>query len=134
MALSDLYLLGPCLASTLPTTYLQSISPSTFVSYFSTLGNSFQPDANQTQVVQQIIASYASNQTLMANSSQSTLLFTILSDLAIFYPFSTYASNITSVFLIFYQLFLGATLEDCLIEKIKDVFQLLWGLNPFSRH
>jgi hypothetical protein len=79
----------------------------------------------------------------MANSSQSTLLFTILSDLAIFYPFSTYASNITTVFLIFYQLFLGARLEDCLIEKIKDIhllffllnsLQLLWGLNPYSSH
>ena len=100
MALSDLYSLGPCLASTLSITYLQSLSPSSFVSYFSTLGNAFQPDVNQTQVVQQLIASYASNQTLMANSSQSTLLFTILSDLAIFYPFSTYASNITTVFLI----------------------------------
>ena len=97
LALSDLYSLGPCLASTLSSTYLQSLSPSDFVSYFSTFGNAFQPDATQTPVVQQLIASYAGNTTAMASTTQSTLLFSTLSDLAIFYPFSTYASNITTV-------------------------------------
>jgi hypothetical protein len=97
LALSDLYLLGPCLASTLSSTYLQNISPSTFVSYFSTLGNAFQPDSTQLPIVQQLIASYAANTTIMASSSQDTLLFSTLSDLAMFYPFSTYASNITTV-------------------------------------
>jgi len=94
--LSDLYSLGPCLASTLSATYLQALSPSTFITYFSTLGNAFQPDATQVPVVQQLIAAYAANTTVMASTSQSTLLFSALSDLAIFFPFSTYASNITT--------------------------------------
>ena len=99
MALSDLYLLGPCLASTLSGTYLQNISPSTFVSYFSTLGNAFQPDSTQLPIVQKLIASYAANTT--NTTSQSTLVFSTLSDLAIFYPFSTYASNMTTVIFFF---------------------------------
>jgi hypothetical protein len=103
LALSDLYLLGPCLASTLSGTYLQNISPSTFVSYFSTLGNAFQPDSTQLPIVQTLIASYAANTTIMASTSQDTLVFSILSDLAIFYPFSIYASNISTVYLFYFN-------------------------------
>ena len=103
MALSDLYLLGPCLASTLSSIYLKNISPSTFVSYFSTLGNAFQPDSTQLPVVQTLIASYAANTTIMASTTQDTFVFSILSDLAIFYPFSIYASNISTVYLFYFN-------------------------------
>jgi hypothetical protein len=39
----------------------------------------------------------------MASTSQDTLAFSILSDLAIFYPFSIYASNISTVYLFYFN-------------------------------
>ena len=95
--MSDLYTLGPCLASVLPDIYLQNIDPSTFVTYFSTLGNVYQPSASQQAIAKSLVASYAANASIMASTSQETLLFTTLGSLAIFYPFSTYANNISSV-------------------------------------
>ncbi len=100
MALSDLYKLGPCIVSALPDIYVENIDPFTFVSYFSTLGNAYQPSQSQITIVQSLIGSYASNTTLMRSSTQETLAFSTLNDLALFYPFSTYAKNISTVCLI----------------------------------
>ena len=83
--------------SVLPDIYVQNISPSTFVGYFDKLGNVYQPSATQTAIAQSLVASYAANTTIMASSSQESLAFSTLSTLAIFYPFSTYASNISTV-------------------------------------
>lgn len=82
-----MFQLGPCLASVLPSSYLSAIDPSTFISYYTTLGNVFQPDDNQIAATQAQIAAYASN--LTVTTSQDTLLFSKLSDLALYYPFST---------------------------------------------
>ena len=103
MALSDLYSLGPCLASVLPDAYFSNLSPATFVSYYSTLGNAFQPSATQTATAQQFILSYLSNSTLMTNTTKDTFAFSTLSDLAIFYPWSnsaytTLSSNSTVIY------------------------------------
>ena len=97
MALSDLYTLGPCLASVLPDIYVQNIDPSTFVTYFSTLGNVYQPSASQQTIAQSLVAAYAANATLMASTTQDTLAFSTLGSLAVYYPFSNYASNISTV-------------------------------------
>lgn len=97
MALSDLYKLGPCIASVLPNEYLSNIDPTTFVNYFSTLGDAFQPDDSQITTAKSLIAAYAGNATVMASTLQETLAFSTLSDLALFYPFSTYGNNISTV-------------------------------------
>ena len=98
MALSDLYQLGPCLASVLPNSYLSQMDPSTFVNYYTTLGNVFQPDNTQITSVQTLISSYASNTSVV--TSQDTLAFSTLSDLALYYPFSTYSNSLTLVIII----------------------------------
>ena len=41
--------------------------------------------------------SYAANSSLMATRTQDTFVFSTLSDLAMFYPFSVYANNISTV-------------------------------------
>ncbi len=97
MALSDLYALGPCLVSVLPDTYVQNINPSTFVSYFSTLGNVYQPKASQQTIAQSLISSYVSNSSVMASTSQATVAFSTLGSLALYYPFSTYSNSISTV-------------------------------------
>lgn len=51
LALSDLYELGPCIVSALPIQYLRSINASTFISYYTTLGSSLQPDNDQIEVI-----------------------------------------------------------------------------------
>lgn len=55
LALTDLYKLGPCLASVLPDAYFSNIGASTFVSYYSSLGNAFQPEASQITIAQNYI-------------------------------------------------------------------------------
>ena len=97
MALSDLYTLGPCLASVLPDIYVQNMDPSTFVTYFSTLGNVYQPSASQQAIVQSKVAAYAANASIMASTTQATLAFSTLGSLALYYPFSTYADSISTV-------------------------------------
>ena len=89
------------MASVLPDIYVQNIDPSTFVTYFSTLGNVYQPSASQQAIVQSLIASYAANASIMASTTQATLLFSTLGSLALFYPVSTYANNISSVIIFF---------------------------------
>ena len=95
--MSDLYSLGPCLVSVLPDIYVQNIDPSTFVTYFSTLGNVYQPRASQQTIAQSLVASYAANTSVMASTTQATLAFSTLGSLAVYYPFSTYANNISTV-------------------------------------
>jgi len=90
--LAALYSLGPCVVSVLPVAYLSNMTYSVFASYFPTLGNAFQPDATQTPYVQSFVTQMAANA-----SSQDTLVFSTLSDLALYYNFSsTYASTISS--------------------------------------
>jgi trimeric autotransporter adhesin len=93
LALSDLYSLGPCLASVIPDAYFSQLGASTFVSYYSTLGVAFQPTSSQISMSTAYITSYLSNTTLMANTTRDTLAFSTLGDLAMFYPWSnsTYA-------------------------------------------
>ena len=47
------------MASVLPDIYVQNIDPSTFVTYFSTLGNVYQPSASQQTIAQSLVAAYA---------------------------------------------------------------------------
>lgn len=98
MALSDLYLLGPCLASVLPDAYFSQLGASTFVSYYSTLGNAFQPTATQITMVTAYITQFLTNSTLMANSTRDTFAFATLGDLAMFYPWtsSNYATMVSN--------------------------------------
>ena len=96
-----MYTLGPCLASVLPDTYFSQIGASVFVSYYSTLGNAFQPTVSQQAMATAYITQYLTNSTLMGSSTRDTFAFTTLEDLAIFYPFSTYASNMTTVIFFF---------------------------------
>ena len=105
MQLSDLYSLGPCLASVLPDAYFTNLGPSTFISYYSTLGNVFQPNSTQISAAQAFILSYVSNSTLMANTTRDTFAFSTLSDLAIFYPwnnsvYTSLSSNSTVLYFI----------------------------------
>jgi len=98
--LSDLYKLGPCLASVLPDAYFSQIGASVFVSYYSTLGNAFQPTLSQQAMATAYITQYLTNSTLLGTSSRDTLAFSTLNDLAIFYPwtssaYSTMSSNST---------------------------------------
>ena len=52
-----MYSIGACIAGAMPTSYLKNLSPSDFVAYFSNnVGLAFQPDDDQTQVVQAFIA------------------------------------------------------------------------------
>jgi len=94
LALADLYTLGPCLASVLPDTYFSQIGASVFVSYYSTLGNAFQPTVSQQAMATAYITQYLTNSTLMGSSTRDTFAFTTLGDLAIFYPWTvgTYAT------------------------------------------
>ena len=98
--MSDLYSLGPCLVSVLPDIYVQNIEPSTFVTYFSTLGNVYQPSASQQAIAKSLVAAYAANASIMASTTQATLAFSTLGSLALYYPFSTYASNISTVIIL----------------------------------
>jgi len=100
LALSDLYKLGPCLASVLPDAYFAQIGASTFVSFYSTLGNAFQPTATQITMSTNYIKAYLNNATLMASTTTDTFAFSTLGDLAMFYPwlvsnYSTMTSNNT---------------------------------------
>jgi len=76
--LSDLYSLGPCLVSVLPDIYVNNLDPSTFVNYFTMLGNVYQPSVSQVTIAQSLVAAYAANTTVMASSSQDTLAFSTL--------------------------------------------------------
>ena len=87
--MSDLYKLGPCLASVFPNAYFSQLSPSVFVSYYSTLGNAFQPNETQTAIAQSLILSFVSNSTLMTNTTKDTFAFAVLGDLAMFYPWTS---------------------------------------------
>lgn len=57
----------------------------------------FQPDLNESSVVTSLINLYANNSTLMNGLSQDDLVFSKLSHLALFYPFSTKADNLSTV-------------------------------------
>lgn len=93
MGLDDLISLGPCLVSVLPINYLKNISSSVFVSYFPTLGISFQPDDSQIKIIQSLISKLTTSV-----SSQDNFVFSTLSDLALFYNFSSpYANSLTYV-------------------------------------
>ena len=54
--MGNLIRLGPCLASALSVDYIQNISASDFVSYFSAYtGNALQPNETETQAIQKMI-------------------------------------------------------------------------------
>jgi len=72
------------------------LSPSTFIKYYTKLGNAFQPDSNETTIVSSLILSFALNSTLMGSKTQDNFFFGTLSDLAMFYPFGQYSTNLTS--------------------------------------
>ena len=84
-----MYSLGPCLASVLPDAYFSQIGASVFVSYYSTLGNAFQPTVSQQAIATAYITQYLTNSTLLGTSTKDTLAFTTLGDLAIFYPWTS---------------------------------------------
>jgi len=56
LSLGNLIRLGPCLASALSVDYIQNISASDFVSYFSAYtGNALQPNETETKAIQKMI-------------------------------------------------------------------------------
>jgi len=56
LSLGNLIRLGPCLASALSVDYIQNISASDFVSYFSAYtGNALQPNETETQAIKRMI-------------------------------------------------------------------------------
>jgi hypothetical protein len=56
LSLGNLIKLGPCLASAISVNYIQNISSSDFVSYFSAYtGSALQPNETETQAIQNII-------------------------------------------------------------------------------
>ena len=73
------------------------MDPSTFVSYYSTLGNVFQPDDSQITAAKAQILAYVTNSTITGSSSLDTIVFSKLSDLSLYFPFSTLASSLTTV-------------------------------------
>ncbi len=54
--MGNLIRLGPCLASALSVDFIQNISASDFVSYFSAYtGNALQPNETETQAIKRMI-------------------------------------------------------------------------------
>jgi len=96
LALNDLYALGPCISANLPYTVLSSISVSNFISYFSTLGTAFQPDASTVTLVQSNIQSYYTSYSANSSNSVDTFAFSTLSDLAMFFPWTTYQNSFSN--------------------------------------
>lgn len=97
LKLSELYQLGSCLVSSLSDQYLANIDPVTFITFFPYIGISFQPNLNQSVIISSLIESYVNNNTLMNGSTHDDIVFSTLGHLALFYPFSTYADQITTV-------------------------------------
>ncbi len=91
----DLVLLGPCFASVLPLSYLQSLNETDFVNYYSNLGRAFQPDDLETEVVVVKIGIVASS---LAQSAQDTFVYLKLKDLALFYPNFTSLNTVIEKF------------------------------------
>jgi len=94
LSVADLEKLGPCLYSNLPTDYLSALDPSVFVKKYSSLGNVFQPTASQIGNITALITSFANNSTL--TKSVNSLFFNTLGDLSVFFPLSSFTSNLTS--------------------------------------
>ena len=69
-----------CFSSVLPLDHLKNIDKSVFLSYFSTIGKTFQPDSDETREVISKITSLAETET-----SQDDFLFTSLKDLGLYY-------------------------------------------------
>jgi len=92
LALNDLYTLGPCISANLPYNVLANISSDVYVSYFSTLGTAFQPDASTVTLTQTNIQTYYTSYSANSSNSVDTFAFSTLSDLAMFFPWTTYRS------------------------------------------
>lgn len=91
---SDLLTLGKCFATVLPFEKLTGMSEDDFLNYFPNVGQTFQPDSNETTNIIDKINSLANSQ-----SSQETFVFSVLNDLAMFY------SNFSSLDSVSYLLF-----------------------------
>lgn len=81
MTYSNLLALGPCFASALPTTYLNTMSAADFLNYYTNVGKAFQPDSEETADIVTKLTTLSASQ-----ASKEEFFFTTLKDLAVFYP------------------------------------------------
>ena len=78
---SNLLSLGKCFASVLPLEFLKSLGDNDFLSYYSTIGEPFQPDSKEINEISSKLTNIEKTQ-----SSAENFVFSNLNDLALYYP------------------------------------------------
>lgn len=72
--------MGKCFASVLPLDFFKSMSNSDFLTYYSTIGESFQPDSKEIAEISTKLTNIEKTQ-----SSPENFVFSNLNDLALYY-------------------------------------------------